>query len=173
MDKVTAMNIIFEDAKQLKQGVSAVRWDAAKMTVSRTGACRSNTQGKHLIGDFVKRMGGDPNNYQLTYKGAEAAGLMGLYLTKSGDAGVMKVTIYDNSVTFHAGACFEEFPMLRPAAKVDCHIEEIIDGKGNPCLAVHVAAGAPTRVATRRTRKGKMPQPGPAAPDKPEPNPQS
>jgi hypothetical protein len=164
MEKQAGVGIDFQDAKQVKQGASAVRRDAPKLTVSPTGACRTNTLGKELIGDFIKRLGGDPKNYQLTYKGAEEAGVMGLYQTKLGDAGVMNVTIYANSANFHAGACFEEFPKLRPAAKVDCHLEETVDAKGNPCVVVHVIAGSPSRIVKRK-KKGTANKPGPETPD--------
>ncbi|HLN65012.1 MAG TPA: hypothetical protein VK464_26115 [Symbiobacteriaceae bacterium] len=164
MAEPSLIGIAFEDAKETQQGASAVRRAPAKMTVSRSGACRGNTGAKELVGDFVQRHGGDPNNYQLTCKGAEGVGVMGLFLTKPGDKGVVNVKIYPNAIAFHAGACFVQWPKLRPATKVDCHIEDTVDAKGVPCLAVHVKAGTPTRTVKQK-KEATASRPAPVRPD--------
>jgi hypothetical protein len=152
MTERATIGIAFEDAKLPNTGATLVRRDAAKMTITRSGSVRGNTEGKEFVCDFVRRNGGDPANFQLTYKGAEALGVMGLYLTKQGDIGVMNVKLHPHSINFHAGGCFVEWPKLRPTTTVDCFMEETVDAKGNPCIAVHVTAGTPTRTV-RRVKK--------------------
>lgn len=149
----------FDDANLSQSGSEASRRDTEKLTVSPTGPSRTNTQGKGRFVGFVKRNGGNSDNFQLTYKGNQANGLIALYVTKPGDKGVMNVTQYANSITFHLGACFKEFPLLRPGQKVDCHIEESVDAKGVPCIIVHVAAGSPTRTIKRKKDKNNQNQP--------------
>lgn len=152
MTERATIGIAFEDAKLPNAGATSTLRDSPKMTVTRSGSVRGNTEGKELVCDFVRKNGGDPNNFQLTYKGAESAGIMGLYVAKQGDLGVMNVKLYPHSINFHAGGCFKEWPKLRPATTVDCFIEETVDAKGTPCLAVHVRAGTPTRRVPRATR---------------------
>lgn len=156
----------FDDASLVQSGSEASRRGPEKLTVSPTGPCRTNLEAKQAILAYVQRMGGNVSNFQLTYKGNQSAGLMALYLTRPGDKGVMNVTQYEHSLAFHAGACFKEFPLLRPGAKVDCHIEEGTDAKGVPCIIVHVAAGTPTRTVKRKKDKNNQNQ-TPETPEEP------
>lgn len=126
------------------------RRDEAKMTVSKTGAIRSNVEGKEAAVEFVREQGANPADFQLGFGGNEEAGLLALYAGQPGDTGLMKVSIYKHSISFHAGAAFKEFPKLRPATTVDCHIERTTDADGVPCLAVHILSGAPTRTVKRK-----------------------
>ena len=105
-----------------------------------------------MIADYIRRMGGDPSNHQLTYKGAEEAGAVGLYLPQPGDRGVTNVKIYDNAVVFHIGGCFDRYPNLRPAETADCHFKPSQNSKGNPCLAVHVKGGSATHTVKRKKK---------------------
>jgi hypothetical protein len=130
------------------------RRDEAKMTVSPTGAIRSNTEGKQIAVNFAKVQGQNPDDFQFGFGGNVAAGQLALYAPKPGDTGLMKVSIYKHAIGCHAGAAFKEFPQLRPTTTVDCHVEESTDADGVPCLVVHVLAGAPTR-AVKRKKKGE------------------
>lgn len=160
MEKKT-VGIQFKDATKVRNGAASSRRGAPKLTVSPTGACRSNVEGKEMLQNFVKREGGDPSSFQLMYKGAEDEGLMGLYLAKGGGPGTMNVTLYSHSLAFHAGGCFDDFPLLRPGSKVDCHLEEVEDDKGTACISVHVKAGAVTRAVKRKKTAKAKPNPNP------------
>jgi hypothetical protein len=133
---------------------SGSRRGEAKMTVSTTGAIRSNAEGKDLVGAFIKSQGLDPNNYQLGFGGNEDLGQLALYAPKPGDEGLMKVSMYKNAISFHAGAAFKESPRLRPSTKVECFVEPDTDADGEPCLVVHVGGGTPTRTVKRGSASG-------------------
>lgn len=124
----------------------------SKITVKKTGAMRGNTGAKELMVEFAKDHGLDPNDFQVGLGGNEAIGQVALYAPKPGDTDLMKVTLYDNSVSVHAGQVFLEHPKLRPAGTVDCHLERTKDAKGVDCIAVHVGGGSPTRRVKRQKK---------------------
>lgn len=126
------------------------RRNGPKVTVAPTGASRTNTEAKEMAMSFMKDEGHNPNDFQFAFGGNEEAGQFALYAPQPGDTGLMKATLYDHSISFHAGAVFAEYPKLRPSAKVDCHIERTKDAAGVPCLVVHVLAGTPTRTTKRK-----------------------
>ncbi len=126
-----------------------------KMTASPTGAMRSNSEGKDLVMNWVREHNGNPHNFQLTFGGDEEAGQLALYLPREGDTGMMKVSIYDNSISFHAGAAFKDMPDLRPVTKVDCLIHPDVDDEDVPCLIVQVGGASPTRSVKRKKAEEK------------------
>jgi hypothetical protein len=147
----------FEDAPKASNPAADARRDPAKVTVAASGHSSTNSEGKDAFGSFIKRLGGDPNSYQLTYRANEGAGKVALYPAQTGDTGIMNVTIYSNSISFHLGSCFKHYPLLRPSFKVDCHFQESTDAKGRPCIIVDVAAGTATRAVKRKKKGDKKP----------------
>jgi len=139
------------------------RREPAKMTVSRTGAIRSNTEGKEMAQEYVRAEGGNPDDFQLAFGGNEDKGQLALYLPKPGDLGVMKVSIYRSSIAFHAGAAFVEHPKLRPVTRVECNVTPTTDAEGVACLVVQIHGATPAPVVKRK--KGESDS---AKPDKDE-----
>lgn len=129
---------------------AAAQREPAKYTLSPSGLIRSNTEGKELTRELVRDEKGDPDNFQLTSGGNEELGQLALYLGEAGDTGLMRVTLYKNSLSFHAGAAFEEYPKLRPHTKVDCFISKSTDAEGAACLIVQIAGASPTHKVKRK-----------------------
>ncbi|HWI63350.1 MAG TPA: hypothetical protein VNT75_16050 [Symbiobacteriaceae bacterium] len=125
-----------------------------KIVVSPTGASRGNTEAKLMAQDFVRQQGGDPESFQFVFGGSEEMGQLALYNPLPGESGVMKVSLHDNSLLFHAGAAFEEHPKLRPVTTVDCSVVSTVDSEGTPCLVVQIHGATPTRTVKRKKKNG-------------------
>jgi hypothetical protein len=117
-----------------------------------------------MIIDFVGRQGGQKDSFELGFGGSEELGQIAIYAGKPGDPGLNQVKFYTNSLTFHLGAVFADYPKLRPTTKVDCNIRETVDDQGVPCLTVQVVGAPATKVGKRRTtrRKQKPPETAPS-----------
>jgi hypothetical protein len=124
------------------------------MTVTRTGVVRSNAEAKDDVLAFIQAQGGNPNNFQLAFGANGDLGQLALYYPRPGDVGLMKVSVYDHSIGFHAGAVFLEFPQLRPASTVDCYVELTKDAEGVDCLVIQLHGAAPTRTVKRKKKDG-------------------
>lgn len=140
----------FRRVKKSFNAAGGARRGEPKMTTTRTGLIRSNAAGKDLTLDWIKQQGGDPNNFQLAFGGNEEKGQLALYVPIPEDTGLMKVAIYKNSISFHAGAAFQESPKLRPVTTVDCHVEATVDAEGVPCLVIQIHGASPTRTVKRK-----------------------
>lgn len=164
---MSAQGTSFRKVTRSFNAASGARRKSSKMTVSRTGAVRSNTDGKELSQEFVRAGGGDPENFQVVVGGNEEKGQLALYLPQPGDAGLMKVAVYENSIAFHVGAAFAEYPKLRPVTTVDCAVESTVDADGIPCLVIQIHGATPTRTVKRKN-KGEAEATQPAAGNKKE-----
>lgn len=129
--------------------------DAAKFTISPTGAARGNTDAKEMSQTFVREQGGNPQSFQFVFGGNEEKGQLALYHPLPGEPGVMKVSVHDNSIVFHVGAAFEEHPKLRPVTTVDCLVVPTVDSQGTPCLVVQIHGATPTRTTKRKKKNGE------------------
>lgn len=142
--------IAFKRVTKSFNSSGGARRDEPKIAVSKSGASRGNIEGKELMMGFMQEQGANPNDFEISIGGDEATGQLALYAPQPGDMGLMKVTLHQHSIHFHAGGAFKEFPKLRPATTVDCHIERTVDANGVPCLAINVLGGTPTRTVKRK-----------------------
>jgi hypothetical protein len=135
--------------------LSGARREPPWVAVDVTGMSKTDVEGAGNIMKLVHRSPEDPKQFTLQYAVKSETKEVALYVVPANTPGAMPVRIYKNSISFHLGNAFEEFPDIRPEAKAEFPISDVTqDEDGIDCVILTLAAGLQTR-KTRASSKKK------------------
>jgi hypothetical protein len=124
--------------------VKTIRRGGAKMkpatgTLSPTGLCLFNKQGLLDLMGLARKVGANPDNFELWFGADEDTRTIAVYAEPAGTEGCGRFRrTKRGGASFHLGDVFDEYPKCRPETTVDCSVTADVDQDGRPCLVISV-----------------------------------
>jgi len=126
---------------------TGARRGKAGIEVNEHGLGVMNVAGSEIAMSFFDDQGVDPLDAFVTLRADKLKGLITMHAAQETDEGAVPVPFDADKKTYsiHYGSVLQQFPTMRPAAKVQTSIKPRLDGDGKPCLAIQLQAAKTKR----------------------------
>lgn len=151
----------FEMVEESFQTSGGALRNAPAFAIEPSGLTESNVEAAEDVTEFITGQGADPQHCHLALGANQAKGTVAIYLADAQTKGAMALrwNAGKKTISFHMGAVFKKYPLLRPQTTVEVFFEAIRDQKGRPCIVLKLHGALPKR-------KGPAPAEGEAAASK-------